>query len=90
MQSYIYPKLLREEMHADYADNPTLRSKAVNEALLKLSTSDLASMGMRRARQKPRVPYEPFGVAITDDALHVLRSLPPTVSRSALIQSILR
>lgn len=90
MQSYIYPKLLRSEMRRDYAADPALRSKAVNKALLSLSADKLTHLGMRRARQNPRVPYEPFGVAITDEALHVLRSLPTTVSRSALIQNILR
>lgn len=90
MQSYIYPKLLRSEMQQDYATDPALRSQKVNAALLRLSPDELSHLGMRRARQKPKVPYEPFGIAITDSALHVLRSLPSTVSRSALIQNLLR
>ncbi|MBU2833003.1 hypothetical protein [Acidithiobacillus ferriphilus] len=89
MKSYIYPKLLREEMQKRYADDPDARSERVNQVLLETDPDMLARMGLRRARQSPRVPYEPFGVAVTDDALRVLRGLPSSASRSALIQQIL-
>lgn len=89
MKSYIYPKLLREEMQPLYAADPDARSERVNQALLETDSDGLARMGLRRARQVPKAPYEPFGVAVTDEALRVLRGLPSSVSRSALIQQIL-
>ena len=89
MKSYIYPKLLREEMQTLYANNPDARSLRVNQALLDTEPDLLARMGLRRARQSPKAPYEPFGIALGDAAFRVLNSLPSTTSRSALIQQIL-
>ena len=89
MKSYIYPKLLRDEMRLEYADDPDARSARVNDALVKTPVDMLMRAGIRRARQRMKTPYEPFGVAITDDAMRVLQGLPSTVSRSALIQWIL-
>lgn len=90
MQSYIFPKLLRATLHPDCAASPAVRSARVNTTLLNTPKEDLARMGMRRARQIPKTPYEPFIVGVSDEALHVLRSLPSGVSRSALIQKILQ
>lgn len=89
MKSYIYPKLLRDDMSSLYVHNPDARSERVNRILLETDQATLARMGLRRARQSPKMPYEPFGVAITDEALRVLRSLPASTSRSALIQWML-
>lgn len=89
MKSYIYPKLLREEMQTIYATDPDARAERVNQALLETELDTLARMGLRRARQSPKAPYEPFGIAVTDAALRVLRGLPATTSRSALIQQML-
>lgn len=90
MRSYIYPKLLREDLREPFATNPDARSALVNTALMTTPLEALARMGMRRARTVPKVCYEPFGVSITEEALHVLRSLPQSVSRSALIQQLLQ
>ncbi len=90
MKSYIYPKLLRDEVHPAYAANPDARSAKVNETLVKTPMDDLMRAGIRRARRNPKTPYEPFGVAIDDAAMRVLQALPSTVSRSALIQWILQ
>jgi len=90
MKSYLYPKLLREEMNPRYVRDTAARYAAVNEALVKTDRDTLIRMGIRRARQKPKAHYEPFGIALEADALRVLTSLPPTTSRSALIQQILR
>ena len=89
MKSYIYPKLLRDEMRREYAEHPDARSARVNDLLVNTPEDTLMRAGIRRARQSPKAPYEPFGVAITDDAMRVLRELPSTVSRSALIQWML-
>ncbi|MDD3760636.1 MAG: hypothetical protein PHO57_07375 [Acidithiobacillus sp.] len=89
MKSYIYPKLLREEMQDIYIHDPDARADRVNSGLLEIEPATLASHGLRRARQSPRAFYEPFGIAITDEALRVLRSLPASTSRSALIQWLL-
>ncbi|MHB8249599.1 MAG: hypothetical protein ACYDCX_12050 [Acidithiobacillus sp.] len=89
MKSYIYPKLMREEMNPLYAENPDARYAAVNRALVETDLGTLSRMGLRRARQQPKAGYEPFGVALGDAALRVLDSLPASTSRSALIQWIL-
>lgn len=89
MKSYIYPKLMREDLREVYAVDPDARSDAVNSALLGTPPEVLARMGLRRARQNPKAHYEPFGVSVTDDAMRVLRGLPASVSRSALIQWML-
>ena len=90
MKSYIYPKLLRDEMQPKFADNPDARSAQVNDLLVNTPAETLMRAGIRRARQSPKAPYEPLGVAITDDAMRVLQGLPVAVSRSALIQWMLR
>jgi hypothetical protein len=90
MKSYLYPKLIREEMDPLYVRDTAARYAAVNEALVKTDRETLIRMGLRRARQKPKAPYEPFGIALEPDALRVLSDLPPTTSRSALIQWTLR
>jgi hypothetical protein len=89
MKSYLYPKLLREEMNPRYVQDTAARYAAVNEALTQTDRDTLIRMGLRRARQKPKAPYEPFGIALEPDAHRVLSSLPSTTSRSALIQWIL-
>ena len=89
MKSYIYPKLLREEMNPLYAENPDARSEAVTRALLETDRDTLTRMGLRRARQRPKAPYEPFGIALGDEAIRVMDSLPAATSRSALIQWML-
>jgi len=90
MKSYLYPKLLRDEMNPRYVRDTAARYAAVNDALVKTDRDTLIRMGLRRARQQPKAHYEPFGIALEPDALRVLSSLPQTTSRSALIQQILR
>jgi hypothetical protein len=89
MKSYIYPKLLREELHPGYAESPSARYDAVNRALIETDRDTLTRMGLRRARQRPKTHYEPFGIALSPEAARVLNSLPASTSRSALIQWIL-
>ena len=89
MKSYIYPKLLREEMNPLYAESPEARYEAVNRALVETDPDTLARMGLRRARQRPKANYEPFGIALEPDAARVLARLSASTSRSALIQWIL-
>jgi hypothetical protein len=89
MKSYIYPKLLRSELDPRYASSPDARSEAVNTALVETDIDTLTRAGLRRARQRPKVLYEPFGVALGDAALRVMNSLPASTSRSALIQWML-
>ncbi len=89
MRSYVYPKLMRAELRRIYVTNPDLRSEAVERALLDTDLDTLARQGLRRARQTPKVDYEPFSLALSDKAIAVLRALPASTSRSALIQWIL-
>jgi hypothetical protein len=90
MKSYIYPKLLRHEIHPPFADDPDARSERVNKSLMDTDPEILRNLALRRARQRPRVPYEPFGISISEDAMRVLQALPASSSRSALIQHLLR
>ena len=90
MKSYMYPKLLRDEMDPWYVADTEARYAAVNEALVHTDRDTLIRMGLRRPRQTPRANYEPFGIALEAEALKILTSLPPTTSRSALIQQVLR
>ena len=89
MRSYVYPKLMRSTMRPQYVTSPEQRSEAVEQALLDTDLSTLASLGLRRARQTPKADYEPFSLALSDKAIAVLRALPASTSRSALIQRIL-
>lgn len=72
MKSYLYPKLIRDEMDPRYVRDTVTRYAAVNEALVKTDRETLIRMGLRCARQKPKAPYEPFGIALEPDALRVL------------------
>lgn len=90
MKSYIYPKLVRDEMLPIYATNPAARYARVNSALVNTPMSILLGVGVRRERSDSKTPYEPFGVAITGDALRVLCDLPDHISISAVVQWILR
>jgi len=90
MKSYMYTKLLRSEINPRYVQDADARYAAVNTALVETDRDTLIRMGLRRPRQKEKTLYEPFGVALEVEAIRVLNSLPTTISRSALIQHILR
>ncbi|MGC9217321.1 hypothetical protein [Acidithiobacillus sp.] len=89
MKSYIHPRLLRAEMQPAYVHDPKAREDAVNRVLLGADMDTLMRHALRRARQCPKAPYEPFGIALHPEAAQVLEKLPEGLSQSALIQWIL-
>lgn len=89
MKSYVYPKLLRETVAQRYLDDPDARSEAVNRFLHVTPVATLQSLGLRRARQTPKVEYEPFAVTLDAEAMAALDALPKSASKSAIMQHIL-
>ncbi|MBU2774437.1 MAG: hypothetical protein ACYCUY_01325 [Acidithiobacillus sp.] len=91
MKSRIIPRLRRDLLAEPYQVDANARAARVSQELVRLSVSQLRTMGLRRAsRPVPEPPYEPVAIALTPEAAAKLAQLPEGVSVSAIVQEILR